>query len=80
MERANCSEANSDAPSPNKPDGRAFATTSGCTDTDNNSADFPRRPSIPRNTASPLNPCYPDTSIDSNPTDPSSSADAVVHL
>ena len=48
----------------------------GCTETDENSADFFEAAPSPRNTASPLNPCYPDTSIDTYPTDPSNSADA----
>jgi len=48
----------------------------GCTETDDNGADFLEATPAPRNMASTFNPCYPDTSIDSNPTDPSSSADA----
>ncbi|HRO24241.1 MAG TPA: lamin tail domain-containing protein, partial [Promineifilum sp.] len=48
----------------------------GCTETDDNGADFLEAIPAPRNMASTFNPCYPDTSIDSNPTDPSNSANA----
>ncbi len=43
----------------------------GCTETDENGADFFEAAPSPRNTASPLNSCYPETVIDSNPSDPS---------
>ena len=65
------------APSPNPSARRgALRTDSGCTDTDNNSTDFTNTLLNPRNTASPLNPCYPNTIIDTSPPNPSSSADA----
>ena len=65
------------APSPNPSARRgALRTDSGCTDTDNNNTDFTNTLLNPRNTASPLNPCYPDTIIDTSPPNPSISADA----
>ena len=65
------------APSPNPSARRgALRTDSGCTDTDNNNTDFTNTLLNPRNTGSPLNPCYPNTIIDTSPPNPSSSADA----
>ena len=72
---ANCSEANSDAPALDNTTA-ALRNDESCAETDNNTADFAAAAPIPRNTATALNSCFPDTSIDSNPTDPSSSADA----
>ena len=41
----------------------AFRASAGCTDTDNNSADFAAAAPAPRNTASPANPCSGSLSI-----------------
>ena len=72
---ANCSEANSDAPALDNTTA-AFRNDLGCSETDNNGADFTAAAPDPRNSVSPFNSCYPDTTIDSNPPDPSNSADA----
>jgi hypothetical protein len=53
---ANCSEASpAPAPSTTTADLRGG---DGCTDTDNNSADFSAGPPSPRNTSSPINKCF----------------------
>jgi predicted extracellular nuclease len=52
---ANFSEG-SPAPAPSNTNA-IFRAGNGCTDTDNNSADFAAGAPAPRNTASPLNPC-----------------------
>ncbi|MCW5970705.1 MAG: lamin tail domain-containing protein [Blastocatellales bacterium] len=61
---ANCSET---APTPAPSNTNAvLRAANGCTDTDNNSADFTSGAPTPRNTSSPLNPCTgpPSLSID----------------
>lgn len=40
-----------------------FRNSGGCTDTDNNAADFTAATPAPRNTASPLNPCSTELSL-----------------
>jgi hypothetical protein len=72
---ANCSEANSDAPALTNTTA-AFRNDLGCTETDNNGADFTAAAPDPRNSAAAFNSCYPDTTIDTNPPDPSNSANA----
>jgi predicted extracellular nuclease len=53
---ANCVEGLAAAPTLSNTTA-AFRANGGCTDTDNNGADFTADPPAPRNTASPLNPC-----------------------
>lgn len=65
---ANCSET---APTPTLSNSTAaLRASNGCTETDNNSADFASGTPAPRNTASPLNPCggasTPSVSISTN--------------
>jgi hypothetical protein len=72
---ANCSEANSDTPAPSNTTA-VFRNDESCAETDNNTADFTAAAPAPRNTATTLNSCYPDTTIDDSPTNPSSSANA----
>lgn len=60
---ANCFEGSGPAPAPSNTTA-AIRNGAGCTDTDNNAADFSTGAPIPRNTASPTNSC----SVDNPPT------------
>ncbi|HMQ32291.1 MAG TPA: ExeM/NucH family extracellular endonuclease [Chloroflexaceae bacterium] len=55
----------------------AFRAAGGCTDTDNNSADFSSDTPAPRNTASPLNPCGGDAAPSVTAVDPADGATGV---
>ena len=67
---ANCSEANSDAPILSNTTA-GIRNDSSCMESDNNGADFTAAAPNPRNTASPVSSCYPDTTIDNTPLNPS---------
>jgi hypothetical protein len=57
---ANCFEGAGRAPAPSATNA-VFRAANGCTDNDDNSADFAAAAAMPRNTASPVAPCSPST-------------------
>ncbi|MCB0240939.1 MAG: lamin tail domain-containing protein, partial [Anaerolineae bacterium] len=68
---ANCYEGSGPSPAPSNTTA-AIRNSAGCTDTDDNAADFTAGAPTPRNTASPTNSCgvdVPPTVTDTNPAD-----------
>lgn len=54
---ASCYEGSSRAPTPGSNNNAIFRAGAGCTDTDDNGADFSAATADPRNSSSPANPC-----------------------
>lgn len=67
---ANCFEGSGPTPAPSNTNA-VLRAANGCTDTDNNAADFAAGAPTPRNTASPFNPCgggdVPPTVVSTTP-------------
>lgn len=64
---ANCSEGNAPTPAPSNANS-VMRNNNGCTDTDNNGADFTAAAAAPRNSASPANFCTTCTAPTNQPT------------